>query len=146
MKSGCMTNPRCVWTKLKANGLWKSLSTWFKEGEKKTLNYRSLIRSIVFIIEFIMKLSSLVTLMSFIVFNASFGVEVIFIRFLNAMWKVERVMTQKPCLASQVTVITTILNQYTSLSLPQTVIAHFSYIKCVYLVNQVSFLLSWTHS
>jgi len=49
-------------------------------GEKrKSLSIRTSIRSIGFIIEFIIKLSSLVALMTSIVFNDSFGVETIFI-------------------------------------------------------------------
>ena len=50
---------------------------------KKTLNSGSLTKIVGFFIEFIMKLPSLVTLMSSIVFNDSLGMENIFIGFLN---------------------------------------------------------------
>jgi len=43
--------------------------------EKKTLNIGSLVISIGFIIEFIMKLSSLMALIFFIVFSDSLGLE-----------------------------------------------------------------------
>ena len=49
------------------------------DGRKKqTLSIGSLIRGIGFIIEFIMKLSSWLTLKSSTVFNDSFGVKTIF--------------------------------------------------------------------
>ena len=46
-------------------------------------------------------------------------------------------MTQKPYLSDQVRVVNIILNQDASLSKSQTLFAHFSYIKYVYLANQV---------
>ena len=61
--------------------------------KKKTLIIRSLIRSIGFIIEFIMKLPSLVTLMSFIVFRDSLGLENSFNELVDELWTGRRVMT-----------------------------------------------------
>jgi len=53
------------------------------EKEKKILNVGGLFRSIGFIIEFIKKLSSLVTLISFMVFKDSLGLENPFIELIN---------------------------------------------------------------
>ena len=52
------------------------------------------------------------------------GWKPIFVRFENEVWEVRRVMTQKPRLSDQVRLINVILNQDTSLSYPQTLIAH----------------------
>jgi len=65
------------------------------------------------------------------------GWKTIFIGLVNEVGEVGRVLTQKPYLSHHVRVINAILNQGTSLSLPQTVVAHFSCIKCVYLPKQV---------
>jgi len=56
-------------------------------GNKKTLNIRSLVRSIGFINKFIMKLSNLETLISLIVFRDSFGLENPFNGLIDEIWK-----------------------------------------------------------
>ena len=105
-----------VWTELRINGfLEESFNSCIRE-KKKTLHIRSLIRSIGFIIEIIMKLPSLMTLMSSFMFNGSFGVKTTFIEFINKVWEVGRVLIQRPCSLNQVRVINTIWNQDTCLS------------------------------
>jgi len=66
---------RSVWNELMINHFLEESFTSSMGEKEKTLSIASLIRSIGFTIKFIMKLSSLVTLMSFIVFNDSFGVK-----------------------------------------------------------------------
>ena len=61
----------------------RSLISWFMVEKKKALNIGSLISNIGFITKFIMKLPSLVALMSSIMFNDSFGMETTLIGFVN---------------------------------------------------------------
>jgi len=61
---------------------------------KKTLCHWEL-RSIRFIIEFILKLSSLVALMSFIIFRHSLWLENPFNGLVNELWENGRVLTKK---------------------------------------------------
>ena len=63
--------------------------------KKKTLNIWSLIRSIGFIIEFIMKLSSLMTLISFILLRDSLGLKTSLNRLVDEIWVGGRVLTQE---------------------------------------------------
>jgi len=60
----------------------------------QTLAIESFIRSIGFIVEFIMKLSSLVTLISFIVFRDSLRLENLFNGLVNELCEGGRVFTQ----------------------------------------------------
>jgi len=63
---------------------------------RKTLVIGNLMRSIGFIIEFIMKLSSLVTLISFIIFRDLLGLENLFNGLVNEIREGRRVPTKKP--------------------------------------------------
>ena len=80
-----------------------------------------------------MELSRVVSLLSFVVFRDSLGLENPFNGLVNELWEGGRVQTQKPWLLDQVRVNNAIVNQDTFLSRAQTFTAHFSYIKCVYL-------------
>ena len=61
--------------------------------KKTTFNIPSLIRSIGFIIEFTMKLLSLVTLVSFIVFRDLLGLRNSFDELLDELWEGGNVLT-----------------------------------------------------
>jgi len=61
--------------------------------KKKILNIGSLIRSIGSIIEFIMKLSNLMTLIFFTVFRDSLGFENPFNGLVDVLWEGGRVLT-----------------------------------------------------
>ena len=61
--------------------------------KKTTFNIPSLIRSIGFIIEFTMKLLSLVTLVSFIVFRDLLGLRNPFDELLDELWEGGNVLT-----------------------------------------------------
>jgi len=63
--------------------------------------------SIGFIIEFIMKLSSLVTLISFIVFRNWLGFENPFNGLLDEIWEGGRVLTQEWCYLDRVWMVKT---------------------------------------
>jgi len=63
---------------------------------RKTFVIGNLMRSIGFIIEFIMKLSSLVTLISFIIFRDLLGLENPFNGLVNEIREGRRVLTKKP--------------------------------------------------
>jgi len=105
--------------------------------KKKSIHFWSLNKSFEWLIDITNKLLSTVTLIPSIVFNDSFGVGNCISWVWNEVREVERAMTQKPCLLDQVRVINAILNQDSSPSWPQTFIAHFGFIKCVYLTNRV---------
>jgi len=62
---------------------------------KKTLISRSLIRSIRFIVEFIIELLSAMALMFFIVFRDSLELEKPFHGLMNELWEGGIVLTQK---------------------------------------------------
>jgi len=63
--------------------------------KKKNLNIGTLIRSIGFIIEFVMKLLNLMTLISFIVLGDSLGLENPFNGLVDEIWEGGRVLTQE---------------------------------------------------
>jgi len=65
--------------------------------------------------------------------------------FMNEVWDVGRVVTQKPYLSDQVVVVYTILNQDISLFASNLYyLLTSAYIKCIYQANLVYLLLSWT--
>ena len=45
VKFGCVINLTYVRITTNGNDPWKSLLAWFREGEKKTMNYGSLVKS-----------------------------------------------------------------------------------------------------
>jgi len=75
------------------------------EGKKKILNLGSLVRCTGFMIEFIMKLSSLVTFMSFIIFRDSLGLENSFNGLVSELRKGGRVLLYEWCYVDIVWVI-----------------------------------------
>jgi len=115
----------------------RGLLACLKREMKTSMYFASSIMSVESISNILNELLSLVTLIAFIVFNESFGMENHIYWIWNEVWIVGRVLSQKPWLFNQVRVINVVLNQDTSLSWSQTLIVHFSCIKCEYLADQV---------
>ena len=103
-----------------------------KERKEDSMHFGSLIKSFQSIVDITRKVSSLMSLVAFIVFNNSFRVENH--TYCASKWNIisERVMTQNPCSSGHVRVINVILN-IILFSWRQTLITLFKYIKCVYL-------------
>ena len=72
---------------------------------KKSLHFRSLVKSFQSIINITNKVQSLISLTTSIVFRNLFGLKVVIIGHVNEMWEMGRIMTQEWSLLSQARVV-----------------------------------------
>jgi len=112
-------------------------------NEKKTnMHFRSLFIGCGSIIDITKKLLSLASVTAFAVFSNPFGVKIVFTGFVNVISEMRKVLNHKHYSSSQFRAINVILNQKTILVASYLYYSFFRSIKCVYLTNQVQFVLS----
>ena len=100
-----------------------------KERKEDSMHFESLIKSFESIVDITRKVSSLMSLVAFIVFNNSFRVENHI--YWASKWNIisERVMTQKPCSSGQASSRCYLEPKYTSVGLQSLLSIHLRVIR-----------------